>query len=116
MIAAANADHHVDEAERARIVEALEAAEASAEDRAYVLRELESPASMAQLAAQATTPELAGEVYMASLMAIDLDTEAERNYLQRLAARLGLPDERVRELEGLLEGEGPASGVGDSAE
>ena len=105
MIAAANADHDLDDEERRRILQALEDARASDEDRAYLRRELEDPIDLATLAAGAKTPELASQVYLASCLAIDIDTRAERDYLDRLAGRLGLEPERARELEGLVAAE-----------
>ena len=39
----------------------------------------------------------AGEVYLASLMAVDVDSPAEENYLKRLAERLGLDADEERE-------------------
>ena len=47
--------------------------------------------------------ESAREVYLASLMAIDVDTPAEIRYLARLAERMGLDDHAVAELEATLE-------------
>ncbi len=105
MIAAAHADHELDEDEGGRILVALEGAEAGEEEKAFVLRELEDPIDMTTLAAQATTPELANQVYLASLMAIEVDTQAERNYLDRLARRLGIEPEQARELEVMAGGE-----------
>lgn len=103
MIAAANADHELDAAEQDRILDALAEAEASEEDKAFLLQEIEEPIDLAALAASATTPELASQIYLASCLAIDVDTRAERNYLDRLARRLGLEPERARELERLTD-------------
>lgn len=108
MIAAANADHEVDAEESRRILEALDESGASDEERRFVLAELESPLGLAELAAEARTPELARQVYLASRMAVRVDTGAESNYLARLAARLGLDEGRVRELESLIAAEEPA--------
>ena len=77
----------------------MEDAEAGEEEKAFLLREIEEPIDLATLAAQASTPELANQVYLASLLAIELDTEAERNYLDRLARRLGIEPEKAGELE-----------------
>jgi uncharacterized membrane protein YebE (DUF533 family) len=44
-------------------------------------------------------PLLAAQVYAAARLAIDCDTPAERAYLSMLAARLGLAEEVVAELE-----------------
>lgn len=50
------------------------------------------------MAAQIPNPVVAAEVYAASLFAIEVDTEAERDYLQRLAERLGLEPGVVAQL------------------
>lgn len=103
MIAAANADHELDADERARILQALDEADAGEKDRAFLLAELESPLGLGALADQATTPALATQVYLASCLAIEIDSRAERNYLDRLADRLGLTPEQAAELEGQIE-------------
>ena len=102
MIAAANADHEVDEEERERILRSLDDAGLGDGERRFVLAEIESPVDLATLASEASSPEVADRVYLASLMAIEVDTRAEENYLARLAERLGLDDERVARLEALL--------------
>ena len=104
MIAAANADYRVDDEERQRILDAIEESGAGTEEREFLLAELENPMDLATLASHATSPNLARRVYLASLMAIDADTPAEANYLARLAQRLGLEQEQVLELEGMLDG------------
>ena len=71
-----------------------------------MLEELEHPIDLATLAEGAASPELARQVYLASLMAIEVDTRAEENYLARLASRLSLDQDEVREIEGLLEIDG----------
>ncbi|MBN1836857.1 MAG: DUF533 domain-containing protein, partial [Spirochaetales bacterium] len=42
------------------------------------------------VAAARNQPELAAQLYSASLLAIEVDTQAEKEYLQGLAAALGL--------------------------
>jgi uncharacterized membrane protein YebE (DUF533 family) len=46
----------------------------------------------------ATSQEIAAEIYLASLIAIDVDTVEEQSYLGMLAARMRLPQELVKEL------------------
>jgi uncharacterized membrane protein YebE (DUF533 family) len=46
-----------------------------------------------------TSPEIAAEIYIASLLAIEVDNVAEKSYLSMLAARLKLPPQLVIELE-----------------
>ena len=48
-------------------------------------------------------PELAEQVYAVSALAINADTDAERAYLQYLAARLKLDPARVEELNRVAE-------------
>ena len=105
MIAAAHADHELDADERARIVEAIDQSGATSEEHAFLLEEIDHPQSLASLAAAATTPDLARQVYLASSMAIDVDTESERLYLEKLAERLGLSADTVAELDAVLDGE-----------
>ena len=102
MVAAANADHRLDADERGRIERALVKADLSEETRLFLRRQLEHPWSLAQLVESANTPELARDVYLASLMAIDIDQDAERNYLAPLGERLGLAADTVVELQSLL--------------
>lgn len=84
MIAAAAADGRIDEVERATIL-----AHASANDRAFLDAELAAPRSLTEIAAKAR-PELADSVYAAARLAIDVDTETERDWLVRLGDALGL--------------------------
>jgi len=99
MIAAANADGSIDEAEKAAILGRLEAAGVSPEERAFVTRELNAPPSVDSLLPAVKTPELAREFYAASLLAVTVDTQAEKDYLHYLRLRLGLSDETALRIE-----------------
>ena len=90
MIAAANADHAVDDVERHAILEKITASGLGAEERAFIEKELSNPLDLRSLVAQVKTPEMAEQVYAASLLALEVDSDAERNYLQRLASALNL--------------------------
>ena len=90
MIAAANADGTIDTEERGRILKKLETLELSEEEHRFILRELLSPARLEEIAAEVATPQLARQVWAVSLMAITVDTEAEKVYLDALARRLGI--------------------------
>jgi uncharacterized membrane protein YebE (DUF533 family) len=61
------------------------------------------PVDMGAIVNSATSPEIAAEIYIASLMGIDVDTAAEKSYLAMLAARLNLPQELVTELHRQVE-------------
>lgn len=92
MIAAANADGMIDETERNRILEKLKAVALSEEEHSFIVHELLSPGDLESIAGQVSTPETARQVYAVSLMAIDVDTDAERDYLAALSGRMGLDD------------------------
>lgn len=99
MIATANADGLIDAEERAGILERAMEAGLDAATQQFLMGELRAPASMDEIVA-ATRPELRLETYAASLIAISIDSDAERAYLDRLAAALGLsPDDRARVAE-----------------
>jgi uncharacterized membrane protein YebE (DUF533 family) len=100
MVAAANADGHIDQEERRRILANLDQAGAGAEERRAMEQELARPLSIDQIVAEVDSPETAEQVFLASTLAIEADSGAERSYLQFLAARLNLPEERVEALRG----------------
>jgi uncharacterized membrane protein YebE (DUF533 family) len=95
MIAAAQADGKLDGDERRVIFDRVQSLDLSPQEKSELFAQLERPVDLNALAATATTPELAAEIYTASLLAIDVDTAAERGYLAMLAARLELPEELV---------------------
>lgn len=90
MITAAKADGHVTGEEKERILSQLDSLQIDAADRALIAQELEGPSTIDAVVQDATTPELAAELYAASLLAIDPEGDAERAYLSLLAARLKL--------------------------
>lgn len=100
MINAAKADGHIDEDELRRIVGKLQENGADDEAQQYVLAELRKPLDTRGLvAAVRGNPQWAAEIYAASLLAIQVDTAAERNYLDELGQALGLADEARRQIE-----------------
>ena len=99
MIAAALSDGVLDETERCAIVGRMSAAGISAEEQHFLDAEIGRPFSPAQFAAAARTPEQRAEVYLASALAIDADTDAERAYLKYLAATLALDDKLIAHLD-----------------
>jgi uncharacterized membrane protein YebE (DUF533 family) len=105
MINAAKADGEIDEGEAHRIVGKLQEAGADAEGQRYVLDLMRRPMeTQALIKAAGGHPNLAAELYAASLMAIEVDTPAEQAYLGKLAAGLGLTPEvtrRIQEMVGL---------------
>ncbi len=92
MIAAANADGMIDEGERGRILDKLRDVELTSEEHAFIVQELLSPCDLDAIVRAVQTPDMAKQVYAVSLMAIEVDTDAERKYITSLADRLGLDD------------------------
>jgi uncharacterized membrane protein YebE (DUF533 family) len=90
MIAAANADHDVDDAERQAILGKVTASGLGGEERSFIEQELSNPLDLRTLVGQVKSPEMAEQVYAASMLALEVDSDAERNYLQHLAAALKL--------------------------
>ena len=109
MIAAAKADGHVTPGERARIGEELDKLRLDRADRSFVEAELAKPLDAEAVAAAATGPEHAAEIYAASLLAIDPYGEQESRYLAQLADRLqlepGLVDHLHANVESVVERE-----------
>jgi uncharacterized membrane protein YebE (DUF533 family) len=90
MIAAAHADGVLDADERARILSSASLT-LNEQTRQFLDAELAAPRSVEQVIASGR-PDLASEIYAASLHAITLDTDAEQLYLDKLAAGLQLSD------------------------
>ena len=90
MIAAAHSDGNVDEAEMARLEEAVHEAGLTPTQDAELMDALNTPPDVESLARLAASPEEAAEIYGAALAAIDPDTVSERFFLRRLARALAL--------------------------
>lgn len=90
MIAAASADGVVDDAERARIIGGMEQAGHGGEAAQFLANEMARPATAQQLAAAASSPEVAVQTYTAARVAIEPDSDAEKQFLAALASALKL--------------------------
>lgn len=99
MIAAANADGHIDAEEQKRVFERVGEATLDAEDKGFVFDALSTPPSLQDIANLASGPEQGAELYLASRLAIDPDHPMEQAYLEALAARLSLPPELTAHLD-----------------
>ena len=105
MIDAAKADGQVDPDELTRIMNTMKSSGIGQEGMNYVIQKLQGPMETAKIvAAVRGRPDLAAQVYSASLMAIDVDTDAERNYLSKLAKAMGLSQSVVQNIEQLTSG------------
>jgi uncharacterized membrane protein YebE (DUF533 family) len=98
MIAAAASDGHLDSAERGRIMARLEQLELAPPEKILVMDALQKPSSQAELCARVTCPEVAAEVYLSSLLAVDPGCAQSALYLDTLAHRLDLPAGLVAQL------------------
>jgi uncharacterized membrane protein YebE (DUF533 family) len=98
MIAAANADGAIDADERGAILDRLRSVQLSQEEHQFIMHELLDPKPMHTIAAAATSPELARQVYLASLLAITVDTDEEIDYLRNLSEQLRLDRETLTAL------------------
>jgi uncharacterized membrane protein YebE (DUF533 family) len=103
MINAAKADGQIDRAEVQRIIGRLEAAGIDRQARDFVLSEMNKPMDTeAMIAAARGNPQLAAQLYAASLLAIEVDTPAEHAYMENLARGPGLGTQAVAKLENVM--------------
>jgi uncharacterized membrane protein YebE (DUF533 family) len=91
MIAAAKADGHLDERERGRVEVELRRIEADVGRRRWFEDELRKPRAPAEVARAAGSPEIASEMYLASLLVADDTSFMESAYLDELALQPQLP-------------------------
>ncbi len=99
MIQAAKCDGRIDAEEQAKLLEKL--GDVSPEERAFVEAELAAPVDVEGLARQ--VPEgLEPQIYAMSVLAIDLDSQAEAQYLHQLAQALGLGKSDVNHIHAQL--------------
>ncbi|MDP2269075.1 MAG: tellurite resistance TerB family protein, partial [Deltaproteobacteria bacterium] len=99
MIAAAKSDGHIDERERSLMHAELDRLNADPKLRIWMEDELRRPLDPAEVARAATTPALAAEMYLASLLIADDTAFMERAYLDELARQLQLAPGLKSELE-----------------
>ena len=113
MIAAAYADGALDPEERQRILDRMTEAGFGAEEREFLERELAAPRPIESLTAGVRSPALAAQIYAASLVALDVDDDRERDYLAALARQLGLSPDLVQGLHAELDPQ-PQPHAGDA--
>ena len=102
MINAAKADGAIDGSEMGRIMGKLNEAGADPEAKDFVMNEFQKPLDLDGLVCSVKSPEVAVQVYSASLLAIEVDTSAEKDYLLKLAQKLGLDAETVQRVHDAL--------------
>ncbi|SEM77180.1 Uncharacterized membrane protein YebE, DUF533 family [Loktanella fryxellensis] len=99
MIAAANADGHIDAEEQKLIFDAADRGALDAEGKAFIFDAIQRPLSPTQIAALAADREQAAELYLAARVAIDPDHPTETAFLRSLSHALDLPADLVAHLD-----------------
>ena len=100
MIQAAKCDGQLDKAEEEKLVQNL-GGDVDAQEAAFVRAEMAKPVDVNALVAEVPTG-LGPQVYAMSLLAIDLDNQAEAQYLHSLAQGLGLDAGSVNDIHAQL--------------
>lgn len=99
MIQAAKSDGTFDEAEKEKLLGQL--GDVDADEAAFVQAQMRAPIDIDGLVSQ--TPEGMGQqVYAMSVIAIDLDTQDEAQYLHKLATAYGLQPAQVNDIHAQL--------------
>ncbi|MBB4862804.1 uncharacterized membrane protein YebE (DUF533 family) [Pseudomonas nitritireducens] len=100
MIAAAKADGHIDEKEKAAIQGEIARHSGEPELQSWLDAEVRKPLDAAEVAQSAQgDPAVAAEMYLVSVMLVDDQQDAERTYLDELAYNLNLAPELQAHLE-----------------
>ncbi|MHC8322078.1 tellurite resistance TerB family protein [Pseudomonas sp. GB2N2] len=99
LVAAAKADGHVDERERTLIEGEFTKLDSDRELQHWLHAELNKPLDPTDVARAASTPEMAAEMYIASVMLVDEENFMEKSYLDELARQLKLDPGLKAELE-----------------
>ena len=96
LIAAAKADGRIDPAESQIISSEIGRHTDDPELQQWLDNEVAKPLNPVEVAQSAKNSAMAAEMYLASVMLVDDQQEAERNYLDELASALGIePDLQV---------------------
>ncbi|MDP3848663.1 MAG: tellurite resistance TerB family protein [Pseudomonas sp.] len=99
LVAAAKADGHVDARERQLIEGEFSKLSSDQELQHWLSAELNKPLDPVEVASAASTPEMAAEMYLASVLLVDQEHFMERAYLDELARQLKLDPALKVELE-----------------
>ncbi len=103
MINAAKADGKIDQQEIEKIVGKLDDDGLTQEEKNFFMTEANKPQDLNGVVASAGgQAEMAAQIYAASLLAIEVDTQAEQQYMQQLASGLGLHPQVVSHIESTL--------------
>jgi uncharacterized membrane protein YebE (DUF533 family) len=99
MIASAKADGQVDGNEQATIMEALKKSELSEQAQSEVMMALMNGVILEDIISGEESMAEKSELYLASCLAIDLDSVQERQHLDALAEQMSMPKALTLEIE-----------------
>lgn len=99
MIHAAKSDGHIDAEENTKIRQQIAETDLAGDEKAFLFDQLDGPADPLAVASWAKDEAQGAELYLASLLAIDLDHADERRYLDRLGDALRLPEPLRQHIE-----------------
>ncbi len=103
MINAAKADGQIDKTEIEKIVGKLEKDGLTREEKEFFTSEANKPMDINTVVSSAgREPEMAAQIYAASLLAIEVDTRAEQQYMEQLGKGLGLHPQVTAHIERTL--------------
>ena len=103
MLNAAKADGKLDRTEIEKILGYAKKNDMGPQVEAFLMEEMRKPIDLEGLSAKVHgNRELAAQVYAASLLAIEVDTPAEQNYMAQLAGSLNLPSQAAQQLEAMM--------------
>ena len=103
MINAAKADGKIDQQEIEKIVGKLDDDGLTKEEKTFFVSEANKPLDLnGVVASEGGQSDMAAQIYAASLLAIEVDTRAEQQYMQQLSSGLGLHPQVASHIERTL--------------
>jgi len=102
MISAAKADGQIDQHEMGKLLNKLKESGADPEMQQFVLEEMQKPLNLDELVQAIPNEAVAAQAYLAALFTIEVDTDAEKQFLNELASRTGLDSEIVNHLHQMV--------------
>ncbi len=98
MLNIAKSDGQVSAEEIQRIVGQAETSGIGDKGQEWLMAELRQPLNLDAFAAEIPNREIAAEIYAASLLAVEVDTQQERDYLRQFAEKTGISPVVVQHL------------------
>ncbi len=102
MIEAIKSDGEISQDEVQRLVGKLQEGGITADEKQFVEQEMRKPLDVDGLVRAIPNKQVGIQVYAAALMAISVDTPAERDFLHRLASGIGLDRESIARLHQMV--------------